>query len=200
MSRRINIKWLRDDTLTERNPTVHCTKNTVLSISEMKSSKREKKMLPCKFVLAQDKNLSTNLCHYLALILWPAVLQNMLNDVVAILILQEAVEGWDWSTREFLNTSWNHKESVRHPLVCLILMHYSSPSVVQSSGWDKSCSSTVTGGRLSDTPMCSPTIPLRHHCGRSDKTDAAGLERCWPDNTTNSIFAPSEMGDRQVWV
>lgn len=35
-------------------------------------------------------------------------------------------------------------------------------------------------------------IPLRHHCGRSDKIDAAGLEYCWPDNTTKSIFAPSE--------
>lgn len=43
-------------------------------------------------MLAQDKNLSTNLRHYLALIFWSAVLQNMLNDVIAILILQEAVE------------------------------------------------------------------------------------------------------------
>lgn len=48
--------------------------------------------LPCKFVLAEDKNLSANLCDYLALIFWPAVLQNMLNDVVTILILQEAAE------------------------------------------------------------------------------------------------------------
>ena len=46
--------------------------------------------LPCKFMLTQNKNLSANLCHYLALILWSAMLQNMLNDVVTILILQEA--------------------------------------------------------------------------------------------------------------
>lgn len=41
-------------------------------------------------MLAQDKNLSANLCHYLAFIFWSAMLQNMLNDVVTILILQEA--------------------------------------------------------------------------------------------------------------
>lgn len=48
--------------------------------------------LPCKFMLAQDKNLPAHLCHYLALIFWSAMLQNMLNDVVTILILQEATE------------------------------------------------------------------------------------------------------------
>lgn len=48
--------------------------------------------LPCKFVLAEDKNLSANLCNYLALIFWSAMLQNVLNNIVTILILQEAVE------------------------------------------------------------------------------------------------------------
>lgn len=51
-----------------------------------------KHSLPCKFVLAEDKNLPANLCDDLALVFWSAVLQNMLNDVVTILILQEAVE------------------------------------------------------------------------------------------------------------
>lgn len=48
--------------------------------------------LPCKFVLAQDKNLSANFCDNLALVLGSAVLQNMLNDVVTILILQKDVK------------------------------------------------------------------------------------------------------------
>lgn len=49
--------------------------------------------LPCKFVLAEDKNFSTDLCHYFAFILWSSVFQHMLNHVVAILILQGAAEG-----------------------------------------------------------------------------------------------------------
>lgn len=49
--------------------------------------------LPCKFVLAEDKDFSTDLCHYFALILWSSVFQHMLNHVVAILILQGAAEG-----------------------------------------------------------------------------------------------------------
>lgn len=51
-----------------------------------------KHSLPCKFVLAEDKNFSANLSNNLALIFWSAVLQNMLNDVVTVLILQGAVE------------------------------------------------------------------------------------------------------------
>lgn len=43
-------------------------------------------------MLAQDKNLSTNFSHDLAFVLQSAVLQNMLNDVVTVLILQEAAE------------------------------------------------------------------------------------------------------------
>lgn len=43
-------------------------------------------------MLAQDKNLSTNFCHDLAFVLQSAVLQNMLNDVVTVLILQEGAE------------------------------------------------------------------------------------------------------------
>lgn len=43
-------------------------------------------------MLAEDKNLSANLCNYLALIFWSAMLQNVLNNIVTILILQEAVE------------------------------------------------------------------------------------------------------------
>lgn len=49
--------------------------------------------LPCKFVLAEDKNFSTDLCHYFAFILWSSMFQHMLNHVVAILILQGAAEG-----------------------------------------------------------------------------------------------------------
>lgn len=49
--------------------------------------------LPCKFVLAEDKNFSTDLCHYFAFILWSSVFQHVLNHVVAILILQGAAEG-----------------------------------------------------------------------------------------------------------
>lgn len=41
-------------------------------------------------MLAQDEDLAANLRHYLALIFGSAVLQNMLNDVVTVLILQEA--------------------------------------------------------------------------------------------------------------
>lgn len=48
--------------------------------------------LPCKFVLTEDQDLSTNLSDYLAFVFWSAVLQNMLNDVVTILILQGAEE------------------------------------------------------------------------------------------------------------
>lgn len=48
--------------------------------------------LPCKFVLAEEKNFSADLCNYLTFIFWPAVLQNMLDNVVTILILQEALE------------------------------------------------------------------------------------------------------------
>lgn len=57
-----------------------------------------------------------------------------------------------------------------------------------------------TGWRISDTPLVVVQIPSRHHCGRSDKADAAGLE-CFPQHgSTSSIFAPSETGDRQLWV
>ena len=48
--------------------------------------------IPCKFVLAQDKNLPANLCNNLAFVFWPAVLQHMLDYVVAILILQEVTK------------------------------------------------------------------------------------------------------------
>lgn len=48
--------------------------------------------LPCKFVLAEDKNFPTDLCHYFAFIFWSSVFQHMLNHVVAILILQGAAE------------------------------------------------------------------------------------------------------------
>lgn len=52
----------------------------------------ENKNLPCEFVLAEDENLSANLRNDLALVLRSAVLQNVLNDVVTVLILQRAVE------------------------------------------------------------------------------------------------------------
>lgn len=48
--------------------------------------------LPSKFVLAKDKNFSTDLCNYFAFVLWSTVFQDMLNHVVTILILQEAAE------------------------------------------------------------------------------------------------------------
>lgn len=48
--------------------------------------------LPCKFVLAEDKNFSTDLCNYFAFILWSTMFQHMLDHVVAILILQRAAE------------------------------------------------------------------------------------------------------------
>lgn len=51
--------------------------------------------LPCKFVLAQEEHFSTDLCHNLALIFGSAVLQDVLDDVVAVLILQGAMEAKD---------------------------------------------------------------------------------------------------------
>lgn len=47
--------------------------------------------LPCEFMLTQYQNLPSDLCYDLALVLGPAVLQNVLDDVVTILVLQEAV-------------------------------------------------------------------------------------------------------------
>lgn len=66
--------------------------------------------LPCKFVLAEDKNFSADLCHYFAFILWSSVFQHVLNHVVAILILQGAAEGSKLMTTE-------------DPRHLLILMH-----------------------------------------------------------------------------
>lgn len=41
-------------------------------------------------MLTEGEDFTSNLCHNFALILRSAMLQNMLNDVVTILILQEA--------------------------------------------------------------------------------------------------------------
>lgn len=42
-------------------------------------------------MLAQDEDLPTDLCHDLALVFGPSVLQHVLYDVVTVLILQGAV-------------------------------------------------------------------------------------------------------------
>lgn len=42
-------------------------------------------------MLTQDEDFPADLGHDLALVLWPAVLQHVLDDVVTVLILQEEV-------------------------------------------------------------------------------------------------------------
>lgn len=66
--------------------TLTCTIYSIDSQSNIVTS------LPCKFVLAEDKNFSTDLGNYFAFILWSTMFQHMLNHVVAILILQRAAE------------------------------------------------------------------------------------------------------------
>lgn len=60
---------------------------------QVQCTKQNHNPSPCKLVLAQDENFSTDLCYYLGLVFRSAMLQNMLNDVVTVLILQEAVKG-----------------------------------------------------------------------------------------------------------
>lgn len=45
--------------------------------------------LPCKLVLAESQDVASYFSHDLALILGPAVLQNVLDDVVPILVLNQ---------------------------------------------------------------------------------------------------------------
>lgn len=149
-------------------------------------------------MLAQDKNLSANFCHNLALIFWPAVLQNMLYNVVTVLILQEAVEVWAQGKETFFFKTKQNKNLIITQNLCDILMHYFSSLVLIVSDCHASLQWQVD--EWVTPPFVVRQIPLRHHCGRSDITDAAGWECCWLYNTTSSIFAPSEMGDRQSWV
>lgn len=47
------------------------------------------RILPRKLVLAETQYIASDFSHYLALIFSPAVLQNVLDDIVAILVLNK---------------------------------------------------------------------------------------------------------------
>ncbi len=51
---------------------------------------------PCKFMLTQSQNLPSDLRHYLALVFWTPMLQNMLDHIVTILILKVETGRGQW--------------------------------------------------------------------------------------------------------
>lgn len=145
--------------------------------------------LPCKFVLAEDQNFSANLGDYLALILRPAVLQNMLNHVVAVLILREAVQTWARGKAAFcVFLSWemnyNQSKKKKKTGICAApftdwfsctTCHHGSESV-----WDKSCRSTMIGRRMSDTPICSFRVTLTSSLRKVRQNRCCWFWQCRP--------------------
>lgn len=60
-------------------------------------------ILPGKLVLAEPQYVASNLSHYLALILSSAMLQNVLDHIVAILVLNTI------NHTDTLNKTWGHQ-------------------------------------------------------------------------------------------
>ncbi len=80
--------------------------------------------LPCKLVLAESQNVASDLSHYLALILSSAVLQNMLDDIVAILVLNKP------NHKDTLTKMWGRQ--------LVLLTSHQTRSQLQKSGLRKS--------------------------------------------------------------
>lgn len=61
-------------------------------VSMLQGENLGKESLPGKFMLTQHKHVAPDFCYDLALVLGPAVLQDVLDNIIAILILGETAE------------------------------------------------------------------------------------------------------------
>lgn len=52
-----------------------------------KGENLRKESLPGKFMLTQDEHVASDFCHDLALVLGPAVLQDVLDNIIPVLVL-----------------------------------------------------------------------------------------------------------------